>query len=337
MPNNRLAVALLMAVWAGASPPPAIAKKRPGSEETSGRITALLWRAPADIASRNLLEGSAPGDAPRAPFTFEKEDLKGYNAKIVVRDAKGERWTVKPGAEARPEVAAARLVWAAGYFVTEDFFVPELHVAGLPAHPQRGQRFFKRDGTVPSVRLKRVPPGYDKAGEWQWRHNPFLGTRELNALRTLMGLINNWDLKDENNAVYRVHRAQGIEQIYLVSDLGASFGGTSTGLRRSKGDLEIYRRSEFLTKVRPGYVDLKVPSRPTLPMLYDVGYFFEWLKMRWVGRRIPRDDARWLGRLLERLSPLQIRDAFRAGGYAPEEAESFAAVVRRRIAALSEL
>jgi len=38
----------------------------------------------------------------------------------------------------------------------------------------------------------------------------------------MMALINNWDLKDVNNAV---HEYEG-KRIYLISDLGASFGST---------------------------------------------------------------------------------------------------------------
>ena len=52
----------------------------------------------------------------------------------------------------------------------------------------------------------------------------FTGTRELNGLRVMMALINNWDLKDENNAIYREKPVR--DQIYEVSDLGASFGTT---------------------------------------------------------------------------------------------------------------
>jgi len=44
-----------------------------------------------------------------------------------------------------------------------------------------------------------------------------------------------------------------------------------------------------------------------------------------------------MGQLLARLSPEQIRDAFRAAGYTPEETEGFAKVVERRIGALTAL
>jgi hypothetical protein len=44
-----------------------------------------------------------------------------------------------------------------------------------------------------------------------------------------------------------------------------------------------------------------------------------------------------MGQLLSRLSPEQIRDAFRAAGYSPQDANEFARIVQGRIAELSAL
>jgi hypothetical protein len=56
-----------------------------------------------------------------------------------------------------------------------------------------------------------------------------------------MALINNWDLKDVNNHVYakKGKGGEGAEQVYIVSDVGASFGSTGFGATRarSKGNL----------------------------------------------------------------------------------------------------
>ena len=57
----------------------------------------------------------------------------------------------------------------------------------------------------------------------------------------------------------------------------------------------------------------------------------------WIGRGIPREDVRWIATLLSRLSPKQIRDAFRAAHYPPEEVEAFSRVLESRIAQLAEL
>jgi hypothetical protein len=54
-------------------------------------------------------------------------------------------------------------------------------------------------------------------------------------------------------------------------------------------------------------------------------------------RHVPRADAKWIGSLLAQLSPEQIGDAFRAGGYSPEEAKAFTEVLISRIHEFNEL
>jgi hypothetical protein len=61
------------------------------------------------------------------------------------------------------------------------------------------------------------------------------------------------------------------------------------------------------------------------------------MNLRWIGKHIPRSDAKWIGGLLAQLSPNQIRDTFRAAGYSPELVEGFSAVVEERIAELNSL
>ncbi len=62
-----------------------------------------------------------------------------------------------------------------------------------------------------------------------------------------------------------------------------------------------------------------------------------WISPHPAGRPIPRADAKWMGEMLARLSPGQIHDAFRAGGYTPEQIEAFSQVLQERIAELTEL
>lgn len=319
-----------------------VGAKRKSEAESGGRDGGprgrdVLWRQPTDIASRNLFYG--PGgerDAPHSVFTFVKEDRKGTNPKIVVRDENGVKWKVKLGVEARPETVATRLVWAVGYSANEDYFLPELRVQGLPAHLHRGQNLVGPDGSIRNVRLKRYVEGEKKIGDWRWRENPFSGTRELNGLRVMMALINNWDLKDENNSVYD-EKGSG-EHVYLVSDLGASFGttGRSWTPADGKGNLGSYQRSKFISKVTARYVSFYVPTRPAIIEIFDPKEFISRLELRWIGRHIPRADVEWIGQLLAQLSPAQVEDAFRAAGYPPEEVQAFSSIVEERIAELSD-
>jgi hypothetical protein len=306
----------------------------------SGSKTDALWHQPNDIATRNLFYG--PGGKehePRPPFTFVKEELDGTNPKFVVKDRDGEKWKVKLGQEARPETAASRLTWAAGYFADEDYLVPVLHVRDLPSRLKRGQQLINPDGSMNDARLKREPEDEKKAGEWRWRNAPFVGTREFNGLRVIMALINNWDLKDTNNAIRERRGPSGPEIRYLVSDLGASFGTARRDwpVIIAKGYLDSYRQSKFIIDATPYYVNLAVPGRPSIKILVNPRSYFGRLRFRWIGRHIPREDARWIGQLLAHLSREQIRDAFRAAGYGPGEVEGFAMIVENRIAQLKAL
>ena len=342
MASNLQRLVFLLA-FVASSIPGASNSGKAGITERGHGATAVLRRDPPDFASLDLIYGSGgPGHQPRGTFTFIQEDLQGSNPKLDIRDQDGVKWKVKLGAEARPEVAASRLVWAAGYFTNEDYFLADLQVQGLPSHLHRGQDLVAPDGTLHNVRLKRSMKGQEKLGNWQWGSNPFVGTQELNGLRVLMALINNWDLKDSNNDVYQAKHDDGPaepEQVYLVSDLGASFGtaGITLPIDASKGNLEAYKHSRFISNITPAYVDFGAPGRPTLIETFKLPMFIHRVDLRWIGRHISRDDARWMGQVLGQLSPEQIRDAFRAAGYSASEVNEFANVVQGRIAELNSL
>jgi hypothetical protein len=125
----------------------------------------------------------------------------------------------------------------------------------------------------------------------------------------------------------------------MVSDLGSSFG--TTNRRRynwiSKGNLNSYSRSKFVSRITPDYVDFNMPTRPEIVTAVNPKEFISRLHLRWIGRHIPRADAKWMGQLLAQLSTNQIKDAFRAAGYPPQEVDAFTQLVERRIGELSEL
>jgi hypothetical protein len=252
IPNRLfLSLALVTASFSALAAPPENLRAVGRPAEFAG-TPGILWRNPADIQTRNLLFGSGGREhLPKGPFTFIKEDTDGTNPKFVIRDSNGVEWKVKLGQEAKPETVASRFVWAVGYLTTDDYFLPILHLQNKPAHLSRGQKFMSADGSFSGVRLKRDDKDEKKAGIWQWRESPVAQTREFNGLRVLMALINNWDLKDVNNAVY-VNKSDK-SKMYVVSDLGASFGttGLSWNQKHSKGNLNSYRNSKFVRKTTP--------------------------------------------------------------------------------------
>lgn len=310
-------------------------KEKHKSQQKYANLPEVIWRDPGDVQSLNLLYGAGGKEHAPQPddtFTFDKEDMNGTSPKFEMKDGSGVRWKVKMGQEPQAETAATRLLWAAGYFVDEDYYLPELKVEGLTTL-KRGQSLIQTGGVVRRVRLKRKDKDNKKIGIWDWNKNPFIGTREFNGLRVMMALINNWDLKNINNAIY----VSNGEKHYEASDVGASFGKTGNSISRSKSDIKGYEESKFIEKTTPTEVDFVMHSRPFILSAINVPNYEKRTGMERIVKHIPREDAKWLGQNLSRLSEEQIRDAFRAGGYSAEEVEGYTKEVQKRIAELNAL
>jgi hypothetical protein len=300
----------------------------------------VLWRDPGNIASKNLFYGQGGSDGqPRPPFTFLDEDMNGTNPKFNVRDADGKKWRVKLGSESRPEVVASRLLWAVGYYANDDYLLHIATVEGL--NIKRGSDLIHNRTQIIDARFERKPGGESKAAIWQWKDNPFFGTREFNGLRVMMAVMNNWDLKDVNNAVYTDKKTG--QQIFLVSDVGATFAtnALATSRKKDKGNLKSYENSKFITSETDTEVDFGTPAPPTGVLIKSVGIlakdYFTRQGYDWIGDNIPRKDARWIGSLLGQLTHQQLMDAFRAGHFTPEETDEYVSIVESRIAQLKGL
>jgi len=298
-------------------------------------LPARIWQAPGAAGSLNLTYGA--GSSTNAPdpaggFTFLSEDSLATSPKFDVLDGKGVAWKVKLGPESRPETAATRFLWAAGYFVDEDYYLATLTVKDLPKL-QRGQEFVSSGGVIRAARLERKRTTVKKIGDWNWFENPLVGTRELNGLRVMMALLNNWDLKQVNNSIYVVDG----ERRYVVSDAGATFGNTGNSLTRTKGKPQDYEDSKFIAKSDADFVDFVLHSRPFFLGKVEPSNYQERTRMEEITKHIPRADAKWLGQLLSLLSDEQINDGFRAAGYEAADVAILTKTLRQRITALGAL
>jgi hypothetical protein len=335
-PSVPALCALIAFAAAGLAVRPAAQQAANGGETAGvGTMPARIWQDPGDPVSLDLTYGAggkahAPG--PRGTFTFMTEDPLSSNPKFEVVDGEGVEWKVKLGQESRSETAATRFLWAAGYFADEDYYVAELTVAGMPAL-KRGRELVSTGGVVHGARLERKQGAGRKVGDWNWFDNPFLGQRELNGLCVMMSLLNNWDLKQVNNAVYVLRG----ERHYAVSDGGATFGNTGDRMTRSKDTPRDYARSTFIAKLGPDFVDFVLHSRPFFLWAFSLSAYVERTDMERITKHIPRADAKWLGQRLSKLTDGQIRDAFRAAGYGPGDVETLTRTIRKRIAALEAL
>lgn len=312
--RTRLMFVLLIALILSGTPS-ATAQNDKKKKLPSG--TPVMWRQPRDIASRDLLLG--PGGERMKPdvsrLVLIKEEKGGYSKKYRVKDARGRVWVAKLGKEAQSETAAVRLVWAVGYTTEISYLVPRVTIPG--------------EGTFENVRFEARPQNVERLEEWDWSSNPFSGKRELQGLKVLMALMENWDLKDDNNRVLLVRRGGRNELHYIVSDLGSTFGKTGgqrspiaffKKIKGSRNEPDDYVKDEFIDEVEGNLVRFDYSGKNSKIM-----------------RDITVADAKWIGGWLARLSDRQIQDAFRAANYKPEEVRLLAGEVRRRIRELMNL
>jgi hypothetical protein len=299
-------------------------EKTPDDPITSKDARPVLWTEPTDIESRDLfygLGGRAGAPDPAGKFKFVRRSTSGTSEKIIVEDDKGRGWTVKFGPEARPETAATRILWAAGYHVDQNYFVARTHIEGRGGFDIWDVRFEARDD------------GFKELGTWEWDTNPFNGTRELAGLKVVMALLNNWDLKDMNNKVLQPNKESGGDRnlrIYYIADLGATLGATGSFISKlpffseapagSKGVPDSYAGQVFIDSVSGGQVHFHYEGKN--------GSVIEGISV---------EHARWMGNLLGRLSDKQLSDAFRAGGFTANEVAVYTQAMRRRIDQLKAL
>lgn len=286
----------------------------------------VLWQEPTDIESRDLFYGNggregAPDPAGKFTFLADHGSPKDSNPKIDVKDEQGRKWTVKFGPEVKAETAATRIVWAAGYHVDQDYFVERATIEGYNREETRNMRFERDDDD------------WKKVGRWDWKTNPFVGTRELDGLKTLMALLQNVDLTEGNNKIVRLKKKAGggDKEIYYVNDLGASLGSTGAWFTRlpwltkarseTKGVPKDYVKNGFIASVKKGEVNFHIVRREASQALDGVKV----------------EHARWMGNLLGRLSEKQLTDAFRAGGFGESEVAIYVKEIRERIRQLQNL
>lgn len=310
-------------------------KDKSKDKEDTTILSRTLRQDSGDLASLNCFYGvGGKADAPdvNGKFTFVKEDAEGTSPKFEITDDQGVHWKVKLGQEPQSETAATRLLWAAGYFVDEDYYLAQFQVANMP-RLHRGAKFVSADGTVHKARLERKIKEIKNLSTWSWFANQSQGKREMNGLRIMMALINNWDLKSVNNSIYEI----GDERRRVVSDLGATFGKTGNPFTRSKSSPRDYAASKFIDKSDREFVDFVMHSRPFFLAAIDVPNYRERTRMEKIAKHIPREDAKWLGQRLSELSEEQISDCFRSAGYTPAEITIYMQTVRKRIKELNAL
>jgi len=270
---------------------------------------AQLWEPPDDLEQRDLFHGvggSKNAPDPNELYEFKEQKAVGTQPGYDVKDSKGREWSVKLGDEARPEVAVSRLLWAIGYHQPSVYYLPRWTLV------RDGKRISQPGGRFRLDNTKNL-------GEWSWRKNPFLHTRQLAGLFVYQVMVNNWDVKSQQNALYRMKGddARGPREQYMVKDLGASLGRSAWPVGGSKADPKGFEDEPFIESVEGNRVRF--------------AYQGAWLEPQLL-RSITPADVRWTAALLSRLTPKQWSDAFRGAGFGEAEANRYIARLKDKIA-----
>ncbi len=308
--------------------------KKAGGVAAAKHVAQVLWRNPGAVEKLDFAGG--PGGrsgAPKPPFRFVEENLSGTNPKVKVTDATGRHWSVKWGPEVHAETFAARLVWAAGYDVTPNYFLPRGQIHGVKGLT-RAKKYVDEKGNFTNARfsLRDKPFKLLKDEDWDWNKNPFVGTPEFNGLKILMMLTSNWDLKDTRNADADGETNNGIREIpirgrttriYMVTDWGSSMGKWGGFAGREKWDCKGYAQQtpNFIKGMKDGLVEWGFRGKHTEDATHAIGL----------------EDVKWLLLYVGRITDQQIRNGLKASGATPEEVECFTGAVRQRIRQMQSL
>lgn len=178
---------------------------------------AELWQEPVDLLQRDLFLGPA-GTALTPPadggsFEFVAFKTTGTNPGYDVRDPSGREWSVKLGVEAQSEVTSSRILWAMGFHQPPQYFVRQFTLTGSDAGIKQEARF----------RTDLQP--WHSSGAWSWAENPFLNAPEFRGLIAAQLILNNWDMKTDNNRIYETTAVSSpARRHFMVRDMGSSLG-----------------------------------------------------------------------------------------------------------------
>lgn len=269
---------------------------------------AQLWVEPE--GDRDLFWGvGGKRLAPDPSVTYLVTGVKtsGFSRGYDVVGPDKREWSVKFPPEAPTEVVASRIHWGIGYHQPPVYFLTKWDAEKAPrANPQDPARF--REG-------KPDLHGLDAVDKWSFYQNPFVGTVQLRGLIVLQAMLGNSDLKDDNNALYRLERSlEGADTWYVTRDLGHTFGRTGV-MNAPRGDIDVFEKTPFIKGVENGRV-----------------------RLDWRGRHdallenITPADVRWICERLDKLTDRQWNDAFRAGGYEKDLADRFIRRMKQKIA-----
>jgi len=307
MLTSSIVCALCMAVLLTAQTKPAPPSK-PASPARAEPTMAELWSEPEP--DRDLFYGVGGARlVPDPKELYEVTEIKigGFSEGYSLIDSQEREWSVKFPPEALSEIVVSRLHWALGYHQPPLHLLREWNAKGATSpNPQLPARFRAKSPDF---------NGLQSGANWAFKDNPFVGTRQMNALLVLQAIVENPDVKPSNNTIYELKApAEGASRWYVVRDLGYSLG--RAGFNSPRTDIDAFERAPFIRGVVNGKVQFHYGGQ-FKSTLRDV---------------VTVEDVRWLCERLGRLTDRQWHDAFRAAGYELSVSDRYISRFKARIA-----
>ncbi|MBN1490935.1 MAG: hypothetical protein JXA69_13540 [Phycisphaerae bacterium] len=297
-----------------------------GEDGTVADSSFFVDRHLGDCPIDEVARGACTGPPPQPPFELVDADVGGGTPKVILRDALGRTFFVKPddpawsGLGSSASVISSRILWALGY-----------HVPAIYPIILTGTGRADLDGRRASAAL--AVPG-DVCGHFKF--DWFRLRREFRGLRLACAWLNDTDRVDTNTLVTVV---DGQARYYLIdvnSTLGSWQGRPKPAWRgwRYWWDVE-WQLAGALTfgLARPGY-------DPDQPIVSEaIGRFDARFDPRTWRPQFPSTafdrmtdaDARWMTARIAALGPEQLRAIVAEAGLdAPSDADYLLEILLER-------
>ena len=208
--------------------------------------------------------------------------------------------------EAPTETTASRILWGIGYHQPPVYYVPSWNASKATSpNPQMSARFREKKPDL---------HGLDAKTTWSDYQNPFVGTPQMNGLLVLQAMLGNSDLKDAQNALYKLKEPfEGAKHWYVAGISARRSAVPASSMRHVATSASSSRRRS--SPVSPTAKSSSITADGTAS------------SSRTSRRRTSAGSAR-----SSHLTDAQWHDAFRAGGFAMPIADRFIVRMKQKIA-----
>lgn len=279
-----------------------------------------MWRNPGPIETLDLAAGpGGRGGGPVGHFQFVEKNSAGTSPKVVVSDARGNKWMVKFGPEAKAGTFASRIAWAAGYPTNASYYVTNGRIVGATSLG-RAAEYVGGDGRFRGAAFQKFyRPGYREipGTSLDLHDGQRPDQRELNALKLTALLVANWDVKRSNTGVFEIDG----QRFAVITDWGQSMGDADAVEASARNwHCQAYsdRTASLIEGVFDGYVQFRYNQ-----------YLSRHVQA--LSANIPVEHLRWFMSRMNKLKDSQVNAALLASGATPEEAVCFTRAFRERL------